>query len=253
VGEKIFDEVIIEHIRNYRKDPFLKAEGGSKVLSKYLYRDHNVIVNHKKVARICRKEGLLIKKRKKKKTKFGKMAANHKITRPNQVWEFDIKYGYLHGEKRFYFLIAYIDVFTRKIKGWHLGYRCQAIDLATTLKAALKEGGIIEEDQLIIRSDNGPQMRADLFKEELKELPVDHEFIPLRTPNKNAHIESFFSIYDKHMQGQYFWTFKDAYQWSLEFMNFYNEDRIHGSLGMSPSLFASKEELHDQGRFMQSI
>jgi putative transposase len=212
-----------------------------------------LIVNHKKVARICKKEGLQLKRVKKKKTKFGKMAKNHKVTRKNQVWEFDIKYGYLHGEKRFFFLLAFIDVFSREIKGWHLGYHCKAHDLARTLAVSLDDEKIVETDNLIIRSDNGPQMRADYFKDYIKELPTDHEFIPIRTPNKNAHIESFFSIYDKHLQEQYFWTFREAYRWTLEFMDFYNNDRIHGSLGMSPKEFAGKIEVHDQEKFMQAI
>jgi hypothetical protein len=35
-------------------------------------------------------------------------------------------------------------------------------------------------------------MRASRFAEALAGLTASHEFIPLRTPNKNAHIESFF-------------------------------------------------------------
>ena len=210
-------------------------------------------MNHKKVARLCKIHRLGLKKRGKKKSKFYQMAKNHKVTRPNQVWEFDIKYGYLHGERRFFFLLAFIDVFNREIKGWYLGRHCQEGDLASTLKLALKDHSIMNEDDLIIRSDNGPQMRARVFRKELDQLPAEHEFIPIRTPNKNAHIESFFSIYDRHMQEQYFWTLRDAYEWTMEFMDFYNEDRIHGSLGMSPREFAQETKLHGQEKFMQAI
>lgn len=223
------------------------------MLSKYLRRDYQLIVNHKKVARLCRKHGLALKKRGKKKTKFGQMAKNHQVTRPNQVWEFDIKYGYLNGEKKFFFFLAFIDVFNRKIKGWHLGYSCKAEQLSATLKLALEAETASDEDGLIIRSDNGPQMRAKLFREHLEGLPAEHEFIPIGTPNKNAHIESFFSIYDRHLQEQYFWTLKDAYQWTMEFVDFYNNDRIHGSLGMSPAEFDRETNLHNQERFMQAI
>lgn len=231
----------------------MKVEGGSKILSLYLKRDYGLIVNHKKVARLCRAHNLALKRPQRKKNKFIKIALNHNVTRPNQVWEFDIKYGYLHGERRFYFLLAFIDVFSREIKGWHLGHHCTAKDLSNTLIVALEDNGIGDEDSLIIRSDNGPQMRAKLLREELERLPAEHEFIPVRTPNKNAHIESFFSIYDKHMQAQYFWTIRDAYQWTVEFMDFYNMDRIHGSLGMSPVEFAGLVEVHSQEKFMQAI
>ncbi|MEC7275787.1 MAG: DDE-type integrase/transposase/recombinase [Bdellovibrionota bacterium] len=67
-------------------------------------------------------------------------------------------------KKRFFFLLTFIDVFSREIKGWYLGYHCKAQDLARTLKIALEKESIIEADNLIVRSDNGPQMRADHFK-----------------------------------------------------------------------------------------
>lgn len=252
-GEKVSDDQLVLYLKDYRKDPFLKVEGGAKVLSKYIRRDHAVVVNHKKVARLCKIHNLSIARAKKKKSKFRKVAMNHEVTRENQVWEFDIKYSYLHGEKRFFFLLAFIDVFTREVKGWYIGYHCQATDVYSTLRIALENHSILNENELIIRSDNGPQMRANLLKEKLKNLPADHEFIPVRTPNKNPHIESFFSIVDRHLQEQYFWNFKDAYRWMIEFMDFYNESRIHGSLGMSPREFSARKEIHGQEKFMQPI
>ncbi len=240
-------------LKIYRQDPFFQVEGGSKALSKYLRRDHGLIINHKKVARLCKANGLLLSRPKKKKTKFGKIAKNHQVIQENQVWEFDIKYGYLHGEQKFFFLLAFIDVFSRDIKGWYLGRSCKNSDLLSTLKLALASSEITTEHGLTIRSDNGPQMRAGSFQESLEKLPAEHEFIPVRTPNKNAHIESFFSIYDKHMQEQYFWEFSEAYRWTMEFIDFYRNSRIHGSLGMSPVDFSAQKELHSQGRFMQAI
>jgi putative transposase len=105
--------MIVSHLKYYRSDVFMSVEGGAKVLSKYFKRDHQIIVNHKKLARICKIEGLQLKQRSRKKSKFSSPSKNHNITRANQVWEFDIKYGYLHGERRFFFLVAFIDVFTR--------------------------------------------------------------------------------------------------------------------------------------------
>lgn len=137
------------------------------------------------------------------------MSQNRSVTAENQVWEFDIKYGYLHGEKRFFFLLAFIDVFSREIKGYHVGRHCKATDLLSVFKVALIEQGITDDMNLVIRSDNGPQTRSKLLEEHLTSLPAEHEFIPLRNPNKNAHIESFFSIYDLHLQEQYFWSLKD--------------------------------------------
>ncbi len=250
---KVPDNVIVFHLKNYRQDPFLKTEGSSKKLSQYLRQDHHIIVNHKKVARICKTENLLLKRRQKKKSKFVKIAQNHQVNRENQVWEFDIKYGYLHGEKRFFFLLAFIDVFTRKIKNWYVGRHCKAQDVLDTLSIGISNNKIEFGNSLVIRSDNGSQMRANLFAQGLKDLPAEHEFIPIRTPNKNAHIESFFSIYDLHLQAQYFWNLNDAYDWTIEFIDFYNNRRIHGSLTMSPDKFTKLTELHGGQQYAQAI
>ena len=74
MGEKIFDSQIADILKYLRQDSFLSVEGGSKALSKYLRRDYGVIINYKKVARLCRLHGLLLKKRGKKKSKFKKIS-----------------------------------------------------------------------------------------------------------------------------------------------------------------------------------
>jgi putative transposase len=99
-------------------------------------------------------------KRKKKIKKIKNLASNLKITGPNQLWQFDIKYGYAHGESRPLYFLALVDVFTKKVVNYHLGYRCQASDLKLNLKMALSSITEEEQKQLIIRSDNGPQMSS---------------------------------------------------------------------------------------------
>ena len=136
---------------------------------------------------------------------------------------------------------------------WYVGRHCKAQDLIDTLTIALKNHNITSEDGLHIRSDNGPQMRAKVFIEGLKNLPAENEYIPVGTPNKNAHIESFFSIVDHHFQYQYFWDLNDAYAWMMRFVNFYNEKRIHGSLKMSPNEFSKLTDLHGEERYAQAI
>ena len=87
----------------------------------------------------------------------------------------------------------------------------------------------------MIRSDNGPQMRSHAFHQysEKWEIKLNHECIPVQTPNKNAHVESFFSIVESEfMKVRYFHTFADAYVQTHEWVEYYNNDRIHGSLGM---------------------
>lgn len=176
-------------------------------------------------------------KRKKKRTQCEYI----NITKPNQLWQFDIKYGYVHGESCFFFVLAYIDVFSKKVVGYHIGKSCKAGDLVRTLDQAMRNNNIDAESRLIIRSDNGPQMSSNKFYFHLKRLEQKllHEFIPPRTPDRNAFIESFFSILERELlSDRYFATFLDAYNGVVRFIHFYNTRRLHGSLKKrSPEMF----------------
>jgi len=235
-GLDIANESIVELLNAYRKAPFFENAAGYRKLSKYLDVDFGIKINHKKVYRLCTENNLLLPANKKKRIKRSRANINRIVNKPNQLWEFDIKYGYIHGENRFFYLLAFIDVFSRKVVGFYIGLSCNAKDLVFTLKDALLKEDIKNEHDLMIRSDNGTQMTSNLFYEaveKLKQLSTikNHEFIPPATPNKNAHIESFFSIIETELfQARYFSSFREAYEKTTEFINFYNNRRIHGSL-----------------------
>jgi putative transposase len=115
-------------------------------------------VNHKKIYRLCKENNLLLK-RKKKIKKFKKLAENHQITGPNQLWQFDIKYGYIQGEDRPFYFLAFVDIFTKRVLSYHIGKACTASDMKLTLKMALNSVTEEEQKNLTIRSDNGPQLK----------------------------------------------------------------------------------------------
>ena len=90
-----------------------------------------------------------------------------------------------------------------------------------------------------IRTDNGPQFISNAFEQACLELTIEHERIPCRTPNKNAHIESFHSILEDDCLSRYeFKTYAEAYEKVSDYLKFYNKIRIHGSiLDMAPEAF----------------
>ncbi|MBU3207992.1 integrase core domain-containing protein [Clostridium algidicarnis] len=109
--------------------------------------------------------------------------------------------------------------------------------LATAIKRALKENGVTSN--LILRSDNGPQFTSIKFEHLCKVNNIYHERIPVNSPNYNAHIESFHSLLSKEC---IIWNeiknFTDGYRLIDEYIKFYNEERIHGSLNyISPNQF----------------
>lgn len=216
--------------------------GGYIKLKHYLAIEHGYYVNHKKIYRMCDENSLLLfKVGKRCKQPKRRVVGYTEVTRPNQLWQFDLKYGYVHGETRYFFVLAFIDVFSKKVTGFYVGLSCRSGDLIFTLSQALKKEGITASDGLKLRSDNGPQMSSNQFHFYLKKIEqkLSHEFIPPRTPDRNAYIESFFSILEKELlEYRYFESFSDAYAAVSEFIEFYNNRRIHGSIGFkSPISF----------------
>ena len=242
-GTVVLDVSVVDAIKSYRENPNFMNGGGYHKLKYYLQRDFNYFINHKKIYRLCKKHNLLLPKNKKKVRKNKKICVNREVYKPNQLWEFDIKYGYVHGENRHYYVLAFVDVFSRNLVNYHVGLSCKARDLKFTFEQALQKENI-NGNELVIRSDNGPQMTSNMFKKFIDDNSYDHEFIPPGDCNKNAHVESFNSIIEtEFFQVRYFNDFADAYSQTVDFMNFYNEIRIHGSLNMmSPNEFKAKYE-----------
>ncbi len=242
-GDVVSDATIIETLKEYRSSWEFTTSGGYQKLTSYLRVERQLYVNHKKIYRLCDINNLLLFKKtkgfsmRKKKSRCEYM----NVTAPNQLWQFDIKYGYVHGENRYFFVLTYLDVFTKKVVGYHIGKSCKAGDLAQTLDQALRNNNISSDHPLTIRSDNGPQMSSNKFFFHLKriEKKLSHEFIPPRTPDRNAFIEAFFSILERELlSDRYFATFLDAYNAVVRFINFYNTRRLHGSLDdRSPEMF----------------
>lgn len=241
-GTYIMDATIVSVLKRYREKPEFKNAGGYQKLKYYIRRDHNFYINGKKLYRLCKENKLLLPRNKKKINKDRKICTYREITAPNQLWEFDIKYGYIHGENRHFYILSFIDVFNRKLVNYHAGLSCKAIDLKLTFNDALIKEGITNSSGLTVRSDNGPQMTSNIFRDYINTLGLDHEFIPPGDCNKNAHVESFNSIIDSDfLQVRYFKNFADAYRQTMNWMDFYNVKRIHGSLKMmSPLDFTKK-------------
>jgi putative transposase len=236
-GERVSDEQI--------KEWFMELVSGEehvygyRLLTECLREQHNVILNDKKAYRLCKELGILQQQRRKKFTYPRRIARNRLITDSNQLWQMDIKYGYVNGYDRFFFLLSIIDVFDRSILAYHAGSSCEAKHACEVVEQAI-QARISNSDGLpVIRTDNGPQFISHKFGELCEKLKLEHERIPPKTPNMNAYIESFHSILERDLfSKETFETFEGAYQAVEVYMDFYNNRRMHGSLKRkSPVMF----------------
>jgi len=147
-----------------------------------------LLINHKKVYRLCKELNILSPQRQILKRHPRHLTRPDKIEAPNQLWEIDIKYGYIAGTDSFFFQLSLIDVFDRSIIDYHLGLSCTAKDAVRVLKNSLAKRGLGKGMTLPkIRTDNGPQFISNQFEESIEELGLIHERILVKTPNMNAH------------------------------------------------------------------
>ncbi|WP_258881363.1 IS3 family transposase [Paenibacillus sp. sptzw28] len=230
MGNPVSDEQICEWLMEC-----LAGEGASygyRKLTVLLRRRYRLRINKKKVYRLCKRMDVLRPQRQLK-IKYPKRLANNRvITGSNQLWETDTKYGWIHGEQRFFFLMSILDVFDRAIIAYHIGLTCEAAHLIQiTQEALMKRQRFDKTDRPVIRSDNGPQFISHRFEEACVTFEMIHERIPPKTPNKNAHIESFHSILEAECYRRHeFETYPQAYDVVSQFIQDYNYIRIHGSI-----------------------
>lgn len=242
-GSKIPDEQIEEYLMEFYFDDNMGALGYRKWTA-LLRNEKNLVINPKKVYRICDYLNILKEYRAKQPKYPRRLARNHVITKPNQLWQVDIKYGNIVGTSHFVFVCSAIDVYDRKIVGWYRGPTCRAKDIVLMLTKALikrkvhfKDGEF--EDKLIIRTDNGPQFVSEKFEEFCQYQKIYHERIPAKTPDMNAYIESFHSQLQRECFNRHVFHFYDeAYYYIDDYIRFYNKVRPHGSLNNhSPEQF----------------
>ena len=237
--QKISDEQIKEWLMELVEGE--ECIYGYKQLARCLRNEKKLNLNPKKSYRLCKELGILQEPRKPKPSHPRRLPKNRTLTGRNQLWQMDIKYGYVRGRDRFFFTLSIIDVFDRMIVGYYRGPVCEAKHACQTLLQALNSRWREGEPLPVIRTDNGPQFVSTKFGDTCESLGIVHERIPPKTPNMNAYIESFHSLMERHLLvREEFMTFEEAYEAIDRYMDFYNNRRMHGSLkNMPPAKFSA--------------
>ncbi len=149
-------------------------------------------------------------------------------------------YVYAEGEDCSACFTSRIDVFDRGIIDYHLGLSCKGKDALWLLERCLWRRGLVGKGDLpVIRTDNGSQFISNVFEEGCTGLGVEHERIPPKTPNMNAHIESFHAQIERELLARVILeTFQETYKEVSDYIHFYCNNRIHGSIfDMAPVKF----------------
>ena len=172
------------------------------------------------------------------KSKIVNLIKNLEITRINQVWTTDITYIKTIDEGNYY-LITYMDAYSRKIVAWNLEEHQTSNEMIETLKKAVYERN--PEPGLIIHSDKGSQMRSESYREYISNHNFAYSYTSLNhSCDENAAQESFHASLKKECIYQHkIRNYLQAYSLIYNYIeNFYNTKRIHSSINyLSPCDF----------------
>jgi transposase InsO family protein len=190
-------------------------------------------VNHKRVERIWRREGLKVPK---KQAKKGRLWLNDgscvrlRPERPNHVWSYDFVQDRTH-DGRLFRTLNIIDEFTKEA----LVIRVQRKLNSTDVVDALTDLFIMRGPPEFIRSDNGTEFIAEKVRGWIGAVGAKTAFIEPGSPWENGYCESFNSRFrDELLNGEIFFSLREAQILIEQWRRHYNTARPHSALGYRP-------------------
>jgi len=207
-------------------------------------------VNHKKVYRLEKTNGLLGKARKKNGRTFVKF---RRVTpsAPLRILEMDIKYCWIEGKKKYAYILTVIDTFTRYVLHWSAGYQMKQEQVKKVWEYLivhyLQTADLLNQGiEIEIRNDNGKQFCAKKIQTYFEENHLNQVFTHPYSPEENGHVESFHKTLGNSLKDNYFNSLDDLTRRLELFYITYNNKRQHGSIAkLCPSHFWS---LWDNGK-----
>lgn len=218
---------------------------GYRRMTQQLRREKGWIINDKRVRRLMKKMGLQAKiKRKKRRTtnsehgfpRYPNLVLDLEVIRPDQVWVADITYIRLQQE--FVYLAVIMDVFTRSIRGWHLG---RGLDQELTLEAL--KPAMLDRLPEMHHSDQGVQYAATAYVDLLLEHGVAISMTDKGEAWQNGYAERLMrTIKEEEVELSDYQNYQDANNQIGRFLDdVYMHKRIHSSLGyLTPAEFESQ-------------
>jgi putative transposase len=195
-------------------------------------------VNHKRVQRVWRVEGLQLPRRKPCKRRYGpKGDMVHKAEFRNHVWSYDFLEENLQNGKRVRILVV-IDEYTREF----LAYKADRSFTSEKVIHLLDWLFRIYGPPKYMRSDNGPEFIAHNVQHWLAEQSCKTLYIHPGSPWENGYVESFIGKFRMECLNRYlFFTFPEIRTIIETWRDEYNHFRPHSALDyLSPSSFAAK-------------
>lgn len=232
-GESSFNLYLMKLIdEKYQKTPFYGVPRMTDYLNKLGLRP----INEKRVARLYKIMDIraigpnpFTSKSNPKDYKYPYLLKDLIVDRPNQVWAADITYVQMRYS--YMYLFAIIDLYSRYIVSWDISNAMTASWCKHALEEALEKYPQPE----IVNTDQGSQFTSDIWTQYLEEKEIKISMDGKGRAIDNIFIERFWRSYkyeylylDRPNGG------KELYDETEVYMNFYNFERSHSSIGKIP-------------------
>ena len=156
---------------------------------------------------------------------------NFRPIAPNQQWHTDVMYVWVAA--RFYFLVSFVDAFSRYIVHHKLLISLDGKSLAIELQAAMET---VQGARPRIVHDHG----SEFVNRDVAAVIKTHNLIDIRTkprhPESNGIVERFNGTVRAESDDDYGNNYLQAEAIISRLMHHYNEERLHATLGyMTPA------------------
>ena len=190
-------------------------------------------VNHKRVERIWRQEGLKVPEKQPKRGRLWLNDGSCIRLRPehkDHVWSYDFVIARTSDGRPFK-MLTIIDEYTRECLAILVERRLTSEDVINQLYTLFLLRGVPEH----IRSDNGPEFTAEAVRNWLARIGVKTLFIEPGSPWENGYIESFNGkLRDELLNCEIFTTLTEAKVLIARWKEEYNQIRPHSARGYKP-------------------
>lgn len=224
-GEEVLTRRIIELATRYGRYGYRRITG--------LLNNEGWKVNHKRVERIWRREGLKVPKKQPKRGRLWLNDGSCIRLRPeykNHVWSYDFMTERTHDGRAFR-ILNILDEYTREC----LDITVERQILSHQVIERLAHLFITKGIPVHIRSDNGPEFTAKAVRRWLERLEVNTLFIEPGSPWENGYTESFNGkLRDELLDREIFTTLLEAKVLIENWRREYNTIRPHSSLRYKP-------------------